>query len=304
MQESSHPGFEKRFFEWVSCRNIKIIRDFFSISPNNQRAEFLFFKPPATRGIVLFAHGTGNDKIFPQVQLFQGLLQAGYAVFTFDLGGHGRHATTLLNLHTGGTLNAAMMTLRQLLRIHDLPARLHLTGYSLGGHLVLDYLCQNPTERDIVSAAVIAVPRQVSLSLLTGLKELRTFVDPVFWRSAAFYGLWDLIPALGPFKRRLYPVRLEGLGRGSLSYMKVVKDIIEQGSIPRPLSLIQKPVLGIFGGRDAIADCEAGHEMIKELPAGSYHCCAERTHFTVLLSEETIATVVRWIVQHNGAGDV
>lgn len=304
MQESSHPGFETRFFEWVSCRNIKIIRDFFSISPNNQRAEFLFFKPQATRGIVLFAHGTGNDKIFPQVQLFQGLLQAGFAVFTFDLGGHGRHATTQLDLHSEETVNIAMKTLRQLQQAHGIPPRLHLTGYSLGGHLVLNYLSQYPTERDIVSAAVIAVPQQVSLSLLTGLKELRTFLDPVFWRSATFYGLWDLIPALGPFKRRLYPVRLEGSGRGSLSYMKVVKDIIEQGSIPRPLSRIQKPVLGIFGGRDAIADCEAGHEMIKGLSAGSYHCCAERTHFTVLLSEETIATVIQWIVRHNGAGDV
>ena len=41
------------------------------------------------RPIVMFLHGLGNDALFPNVHLFQHLLESGYNVFTADLDGHG-----------------------------------------------------------------------------------------------------------------------------------------------------------------------------------------------------------------------
>lgn len=291
-------GHEQHFFSWLSHENIEIISHNF-INPQTALENCSqFFRPRQCRGIVVFAHGTGNDRLFPQLHLFQSLLAAGFAVFTFDLDGHGRHSTSILSESDAASMiSRAMKALKRIIPPSDQTLPLHLVGYSLGGNLMLEYL-RNPTD-EIASCAVIASPWRISLSLFGVMQELKTFVDPVFWQRSRDYGLWNLIPALGPFKRWAYPVRVFGHGRLSPAYIEVTKRIITSFDALTFAPHIKTPVLGIYGERDPIAPTADGLILTSLFPHGKFQVINERTHFTVLLAEETIISLLQWLKAHS-----
>jgi len=249
--------------------------------------------PP--KGIVLFAHATGNDCIFPQISMFQEFINAGYSVFSFDLDGHGSESTTSLTPDQVRTCIGQAIEIIDSLGT-DLP--IHLIGQSLGGALVLDFLSKN--SHKISSAAIMGVPIYITKSQWAFAQEILSLKSSALKDEIKIYGAWNLIPAFGKFKRSQFPVRLKGAKKtdAALKYVDEVVSTFERIDVAECVKLIETPVLLCYGDTDQIAPVEHGEILFDNLKNCELVTVYGETHFTLGLASETKEKITNWLEQH------
>lgn len=283
--------------KWCAEHRV-ILSDAGYVSRNgSDRVDALLLIPTKLcRGLVVYAHGTGNDHLFPQMSLFQSLASAGFAVFSFDLDGHGKKSTTSFNPEKLQlSIDRAVEVAASLLP----TAPIFLIGQSLGGALVLKYLAEFP--RKVLAAVLISVPLFIPQSGGTLLSEVRSLESPSFKIQIRRYGIWNMIPAFGWFKRRSYPIRLPAQTTGSsrpLHYLDDISRAFQELNVNAAATKVEQPILLIYGDLDKIAPTSQGSILEKNLKSSQLVVVKGETHFTTLFSETCEQSIIQWLGSH------
>ncbi len=252
-------------------------------------------RPP--HALVVFAHGAGNDALFPQVNLFRALLLAGYAVWTFDLDGHGRRSTTRFDpaiIH--GAVPDAVKHARAV--YPELPV--HLLCQSFGGDVALGAMVRG-TLPEVASVVLLSTPLHVRPTARTVAFEVAGFCTPLCLSQRRDYGLWGLVPAFGRFKRDVYPIRLAHTPRGSWDYVGAVNDTIAGAGLPESARRVHVPTLLVYGTRDWIVPLAQGRALREQLPCSELLILPRETHYTTVFSPDTERAILRWFGEHQPA---
>jgi alpha-beta hydrolase superfamily lysophospholipase len=243
----------------------------------------------AARGRVLLAHGAGNDALYPLHALCRPLLRAGLEIFAFDLDGHGRESTTLFDV---ARIEDALADAAHRAEDGGPPLPLHLLGHSLGGSLVLHALSRPGWER-VVSAAVISAPVRLRIGW-TVLRELRGVFGRATLAQREHYGVWGIVPAVGPLKRGAYPFRAEGAG-GGFGYVAGVTALLERLRLEDAAERIRTPVLLVYSRADGIVPAEQGELLAGRIPGARLEMLRRPPHWCVPFEPRTVARVAEWL---------
>jgi alpha-beta hydrolase superfamily lysophospholipase len=249
-------------------------------------------RDPSARAVVV--HGAGNDALYPQAALFRALVSRGVEVFSFDVDGHGAESTTVFSGDAvRGAISAAVAEAER--GGEDLP--LHLIGHSLGGSLVLDALVTRFVPH-AASAIVLSSPVSVHLDLRVALAELRGFFRRATLGQRVHYGLWGMVPAVGPLKRRAYPIRGAAEAGRSFAYVAAVQRLLREMDLARSAEEIGVPVLLVYGGADRLVPPEQGRRLAERIPSAEFVEVSGASHWSTVFAPETLAQTVDWIVRH------
>ncbi|NRA47164.1 MAG: alpha/beta hydrolase [Oligoflexales bacterium] len=251
-------------------------------------------KPPsAGKNIVIYLHGTGNDALYPQISLFLKLLSHGLQVLSIDLDGHGAHSTTKLD---PASLSACLEELMEQERYLPLDSKVHLIGQSLGGGVVLDFLAKH-TDSRLCSATLVSTPLHLNQLNSFPYRELGSVFRGSLIRQFPIYGLYHLIPALGAFKRKTYPIRIVGSSKHAFSYVETVSSVFDMMRLRDKAKKIKLPVLLCYGESDEIACSSHGRIFHHLIPGSRLILMDGETHFTTLFSRLTEESIIHWIEQ-------
>lgn len=258
--------------------------------------------PGDLRGRIVFAHATGNDCLFPQVELFLTWLEAGFEIFTFDLDGHGALSTTMLSSKSVETMITHGVE-RATSQHPTLP--LHGAGQSLGAALWLRSASQ--LQIPLESLVLYSAPYTVDLSVRAGIRELLAPFTQEFWEQRRYYGWTGLIPPLGPWRRRAYPIRFVSDKVGadnkqqaidSLNYPQHIAALIRSLAVETLVSKVSVPTLLLYGTQDKIVHLSQGQALMKSLSQGKLIQLHGATHYTTPFHPEGILASSRWFLQH------
>jgi pimeloyl-ACP methyl ester carboxylesterase len=284
-------AYERALLDWMKARSMASVALRY---PGASGGEVLAYRlkpavPP--RGVVILVHGAGNDALYSFPGLIKQFLSRGYQLFTFDLDGHGRGSTTVLD---PATLGRAVPAAARRARISGSDLPVHLVGISLGGALALHAAALAPDA--FASAALVAAPLQVRLTRRAMLRELGPRSFRTLWRERAHCGLWGLVPAFGPVKRSVYPLRL-GVppGRGPFGYVDVLNDALERLRLRECARSVSAPVLLAYGEADAIVPIEQAEELARLIPFNRLLRLPRDTHLTAPLAPATARAVLDWV---------
>jgi pimeloyl-ACP methyl ester carboxylesterase len=239
------------------------------------------------RGRVLLVHGAGNDALYPLHALCKPLLRAGLEVFAFDLDGHGRESTTVFNVDR---MEDALADAAEHAEAAGPPLPLHLLGHSLGGSLVLHALSRPGWER-VVSAAVISAPVRLRIGW-TVLGELRGIFGRAALAQREHYGVWGVVPAVGPLKRREFPFRGTA---GGFGYVASVQALLERLRLDEAAERIRTPVLLVYSRADGIVPAEQGETLASRIPGARLEMLERAPHWCVPFEPRTVARVAKWL---------
>ncbi|MFK7823821.1 MAG: alpha/beta fold hydrolase [Oligoflexales bacterium] len=244
---------------------------------------------------VIYLHGTGNDALYPQISLFLKLLSHGFQVLSIDLDGHGVHSTTKLDPNL---LSECLDELINQVNFVSAASQLHLVGQSLGGGVVLDFLA-NRTDSRFCSATLISTPLHLNQLSSFPYSELGSVFRGSFMRQFPFYGLFHLMPAIGGFKRKSYPIRIESAvdKAHAFSYVEAVSYAFDVMKLRDKAMKIRVPVLLCYGERDHIACSSHGRIFHHLIPGSRLILINGETHFTTLFAKITEESIVDWISQ-------
>lgn len=252
-----------------------------------------------TRGIVitpanqkvataLFVHGTGNDLTYPAIDIFKTLFSAGIETWAFDLDGHG---------HAGSTLFSRSTIMEYLpWALNQLPAaeqNIFVIGHSLGGSLALKAARAN-AER-IAGLILISAPVTLAADAAGLFAEMRSATRPAVWQQIAMYGGWGLLPAIGPFKRKTYPIRLLDQDKNYIVQVGQVIADLGLNHVDRSLSI---PLLLIYGTGDLIVR-EDDAKAIARVHSNAEQMLVEgATHFSTIIEPGVATTISAFIRKH------
>jgi alpha-beta hydrolase superfamily lysophospholipase len=245
----------------------------------------------AAHARVVVAHGAGNDAVFPLLELFGALLDAGCEVFSFDVDGHGCASTTVFAPDTVRTAVAAAVEAAE----RGGPALpLHLLGHSLGGSLVLDALASGSVDR-AASAAIVSAPMDVRIGARTVVGELRGFFRRATLAQRAHYGWWGLVPAFGPVKRAAYPFRRTDADGRAWSYVAAVQRLLGEMELEHRVERIPVPTLLVYSRGDWIVPLRQGERLAAAMPAATLRTIEGASHYGLPFHPRAVDAVVRWI---------
>lgn len=288
------PRYELAFREWVVQNGYGVVDVSYPRAPGRCSAVLMGTARPH-KGVAVVAHATGNDKYYPLVEIHRLLLKRGLAVYAFDLDGHGRESSHVLSASTADTmLDFAVTDARE--RTGKMPV--HLIGQSLGALLVMRHLAQRlEMPRDYRSATLISPPVSGRILARQYWREGLSVVSKS-WRAATrTYGRLGIVPAFGPVKRKLYPLRLEkGYRSWSVnSYGGLVDDLVKTWRLGETFDPNRLPTLVIFGSKDELTPPSQAEIMTRRIKSPSeLHLVPGETHFTTPLSAACLELLKRW----------
>ena len=177
----------------------------------------------------VFLHGSGNDALFDNFELFNHWYTRGHQVISINLPGHGLKGKTILTPET--SLPLLMEAWKEIQNKHFEKERVIVTGESLGAKFALRLGLEFPS---INEAHLLCYPMKVSLSKKgIVLEVLHFFFFQLWWRLSS-NTFWDAIPSFSRFKRGLYPLRYES--ETAKSSLQVYQNIIHhlEENFPSP----------------------------------------------------------------------
>lgn len=240
------------------------------------------------------AHGTGNDRFYPQRHLIEALMAAGFAVASLDLPGHGSSHSDMFTLENlTGCWPRTFASLD-----HYGFGPVIAVGHSLSAAMLAVSLASSWEGKatrpaaELAGAVLLAPPFSLAIGGVAIINELLYSLDPAVIAQIHRYGLWGILPALGWFKRRDYPIRL----RAGRSYIAVVTAFLDNvqprlGNTTQVESAI--PSLIISGGKDAIAPVDDAARYATWL--GSEQLTIPRAnHFSLPFQKATVAAILEF----------
>lgn len=233
------------------------------------------------RGVVLFVHGTGNDACYPFLYLFLTLVEAGFAVMSFDLDGHGQFSKTVGRLDSfTRCIDNALAHCRK--EFPDTPQ--YILGHSIGGMLTLNYLRQHP--HAVKAAAIMSMPCKTKFAWRMMLPEVVASAHPVWLKQLSFYGWKHLFPAFGTFGRKAFPLRLEAHG-SNMGYVDFVSKLFQNFPPEDLAAKVEDPVLCLYGQFDWIAPISDGKKLTPKMAQGQFAGIPFANHLTLPLFAST-----------------
>ena len=287
-QQNKDPAFFAVFKEWVSANNGVITDRLYERSKLGDQCRGITIEP-ATKPVAtaLFIHGTGNDIIYPSISLYKFLFKQGIRIVAFDLDGHGQQGTTLLSQKNAESYLS--WAIEQTSAVAEEP--LFIIGHSLGGTLALSYASKE--SKNLHGLILISAPLALSANLVSLALETLSCLRPSIWQERKNYGSWGILPALGPFKRTYYPIRLKD---HDSNYVKQVNDTIKAQSLADKLDSISCPVLLVYGTGDHIVNARNAFDIQKRVKSSELVLIKGATHFSTIFESvvpEKISTFIR-----------
>lgn len=289
-------GFEKRLAAAIQQLGYSFSCEWHEAAPGI-KTRFVCARPlpPADpRRTVLLVHSTGFDALFPHAALIKTLCAEGYAVVSFDLPGHGRDGTGQLDpANVFAAVDGALRIFLTRFKAERGAVRPLAVGFSLGGALILRALAHRYAQ-DFAGAAIVATPLALPTSGAL-VSELRTLVQKAWIEGLADYSPWELLPSMGCFKRRIYPVRVaEGLP--VTGYIRIVGDVLEAaGRYLEESGPVDTPCLFLYSDGDRVAPEAHGLLLGRKFPNHSFVTLRGLTHYSLLLSRLATASVCQWL---------
>ncbi|MFN3429805.1 MAG: alpha/beta hydrolase, partial [Candidatus Sericytochromatia bacterium] len=246
-------------------------------------ATALTFRPAGAPAFALALwHGGGNDRVWGFWALIEAVLEAGGAVTTAHLPGHGPGRDAF-------SLSAARSRLAALLTHADrLAPHTALLGQSMGGALVLDGLAGGlRPDRAIVVSAPLAIPLGPGL-----LRELGFWWGPEARRARRYVSAIEALPAFGPFRRARFPVR------AAEPYVAAFRRALAELDLERRLAAGRAqlpPVLLVHGTHDGVIPYFHAERLAAALnDAGTLRPVPGGHHFNPLLRDDVLGPVLDW----------
>lgn len=291
-------GYERRLREWMQARGMRHERIRYPrAEAGGETVAYRLAPAGAPCAVVLVVHGGGNDALFGFPGLFQRLLERGFAVFAFDVDGHGRASTTRF---AEGSIAGAVPAALDRARAAWPHLPLHLIGLSLGGALALHALADAPA--DVASAVLIAAPLHVELDRRAILPELGPGLVRAALRERKRLGLFGLVPSFGPFRRGTFPLRLAEMPPpGAFGYVAVLNRTLTALDLPAAAVRVRVPVLLVYGGADRIVPAEQGERLARLIPHAELLRVPGGTHLTVFFAPGVQRRVAEWVERRLGA---
>jgi alpha-beta hydrolase superfamily lysophospholipase len=254
--------------------------------------------PREPRARVVAAHGAGNDALYPQIALFQALVARGVEVFAFDVDGHGAASTTVFSADAIHTCVAAAVEQAERGRI-ELP--LHLLGHSFGGSLVLHALGTGAVPHAL-SCIAISAPIDVNLTPRVAFAELLGFFRPWTLGQRQLYGAWGTVPAVGPLKRRAFPVRGATRTDAPFAYVAAIREVLARLDLSTIAGSIGVPVLLAYGTADRLVPIQQGIRLMETIPSAELFRVDGATHWSTVFAPAVVQRVAGWMDAHAAAG--
>ena len=263
-----------------------------NIKKNSKGETFRFLKvePQQSHSLVVYLHGTGDDIFYPGSLFISHLIQNNCAVLSFDLDGHGRNSTTKLS---SKSFKSFLLDKWTWIREEAKGRKIFLLGHSLGGTLALSTALSN----DLNVHGVIGVGSPFNFktpSPLNMLKEIYQSLSPEFATNLGKFSPKTLLPAIGPFKRDEFPIRLDRSFHPKENYVEVVQKIILELT-PSSCKPSHIPVLLVLGAQDSIAPLSDALKWLDFYPEGHHIILQRTTHFLLAFRQETATQLIRWI---------
>ncbi len=284
--------FERAFRKWIDDQGMGWERVRVDLAGQGGSTNAFRFRPvDPPRSIVVTLHGAGNDALFAWVGLFKRLLLRGVEIFTFDLPGHGRRSRTEFS---GQQAFDALEGALDRCSGPESCTPVHAIGVSLGGAVLLGALPR--LSNRLASAVLIEAPLRIEVSARAILNELRPGNVALLWRERQHYGLTGLIPSFGPFKRRVYPLRLpEPAPPGLFGYVEALNADLEAMQLEAAASAIRLPLLLVYGDRDRIVPPAQGQRLRQLIPGSEIFHCQGGTHLSTPLRPDVIERLDEWL---------
>lgn len=246
---------------------------------------FYKFIPRKKRGesTIVSLHGTGNDALYPHLQLFLHWLELGFEVMAFDLPGHGRHSTSFFDHNNNHKL--IQRCLEKIYSSHE-NRSLHYIGYSLGGAELLNLHFRQNTIPKPDSIHIVATPISPWKISWRAANELSTFFKPKVLGTLKIYGAYGLLPSLKHFKRNEYPVRLKNPGTDYLVSAVEYFRFLDLSSLRSDMLQEDSTKLFLYyGTKDHIAPHQDGIKLAEAL-GGKLISVPKANHMSILFKPE------------------
>lgn len=248
----------------------------------------LLLAPPDARGMLVDAHGAGNDRLYSFAPFFEQARRHGFQILSLDLPGHGRENTSVFEVaHAVADVADAIQLAFAAAPNPDLPWV--LVGNSLGGALALRAVCETPLRPSGVIA--VGMPTRLALGLGSMLEEVPSLLSPAMRSYRAHVAGWrEVFPAFGPFRRDEFPVRCD-----RPRYLDAVAEVLNR---PWDDYRADVPIRLIQGNRDAVARLDETRAWVGERQNAGNDVALDVVpgvgHLDVMLDPRVQAAAIGW----------
>jgi alpha-beta hydrolase superfamily lysophospholipase len=287
----------RRLERWMEATGSRLERIRYARPAAGGEVDAWRLSPRGPRARVVAVHGAGNDALYPQLALFQALVARGVEVFAFDVDGHGAASSTAFAPETVVTCVAAAVGEAEKGR-PVLP--LHLLGHSFGGSLVLRALADGAVPH-AASAVAVSSPVSVALGGRVALAELRGFLRMATLGQRRHYGLWGMVPAVGPLKRRAYPIRGAAQAGAPFAYVAAIERLLARLDLERAVADVAVPALLVYGAADRLVPIAQGRALAERIPRVELLEIPGATHWGIAIADRAIARIADWIDARTGS---
>ena len=256
------------------------------------------------RGVIALVHGVGEHSS-RYAHVAQYFVQAGYALMTFDLPGHGRSPGLRGHIKCFDDFREDTAAFLQVVKERAQGKAIFLLGHSFGGLIATDYVLHNP-DRTELAGLVLSAP-----ALAPAL------VPAYLWWIAKTL---SKIPVLGERLQISTKLDPNKMSRDSKEVDKYVNDPLVHGLATPRFGMeyertrqqvvanekkLDLPLLVVHGEADGVNPVEGSREIMKNSPAqldktiktypGAYHELFNEIPET---RAEALGEVLRWIQAH------
>lgn len=208
-----------------------------------------------------------------------------------DLDGHGKDSTTIFDsdlLLDPATPHIVEEALNQY-DDHIKDQKIVLLGQSLGGASVIDFVFKSHLVSKVIGTVLVGMPVSLNLKKISVFKESFNVISPTLWSSVSTFGLDGVVPALGKFRRKVFPLRVpEGT-----SYLHHIPRYINGVNLLEKCSRIDIATFNILGKLDSVAQ-DHPDECFGNTHVTTKHYNYQ-THYSLLFSTGYLKDVIAFI---------
>jgi pimeloyl-ACP methyl ester carboxylesterase len=104
-----------------------------------------------------------------------------------------------------------------------------------------------------------------------------------------------MIPAVGPLKRRAYPIRGVTEPGAPFAYVAAVQHLLARLDLDRAAAEVSAPVLLVYGSADRLVPAAQGRRLAELIPRSELLEIPGATHWGTAIAGPAIARIADWI---------